>query len=833
MADQFRIHKDSKIKTVGELLKKTTFYNINDATSETGEQGTSTTFLAYKGGSNKTNRERVYDRYTPKEEKDQEGVTDDNLLLKISTIYSVPRENIKKDLLFKTNSQVIVSTDYKAFMSSLMQKLLTSPSYQKSYNLRTQEGSIKNIMFDVSAYMWCRALSSPLSDEAEGLFINISPFIENISINTGNNGAGFSITLSPIVCHYNSEKGWIISKKIGAADNFISDVHIYKAEAKRGQRSILQRNHIFFHHVIQANDMVFLSYETLDIEKEDRERTNKKFQLNREDIPNKLYDLIGFVDNTHLKNNFSSNDVSVEVKGRDLTKMIIDDGSYFFPLEFSQNTFYYSGNNPNNKKLFRRIITQNGKVTALNAYLNRSLAFSMQFIIAQLSNTGLVPDSVFSGYSNGVKSRRYKLSSDDSTINQDSNKFQDGAWQIVKVIIDEAVQDRRIVDSSIAQEQGSIIKSIRKLCQWPFVEFFTDTYGDQFYFIIRKPPFDRKGWFGLIYGDAKGEEDNLIPPPPTSKAIMKMGEGGTKSNDLVIDIEEEDIFSEELHFNDDEIFSWFRILPGAKVWGKSDQMAWAYLPAFYFPEYVDIWGSKPLMIESNYLEGSTYGDAFQNGNINYLVRQGLRDTAYVIESHQYLPFTRKGTITLNGDRRIKKNFCIRHKGTGEIFYVKEVQHNASISTESIDRTTTITVERGMVEKYIKPKKVPGIEIPVSYFNIIDTNIEESFSRIEIKKDEEESDKVVFVPSGKVELEPKGSSLADSFKSEIKELQNFEHIPKVQVSSNKNPEKKQKPEEKEKLKPKGIRKTREIIAEHFEVRKDIFNFFLKRRQFEDN
>lgn len=53
------------------------------------------------------------------------------------------------------------------------------------------------------------------------------------------------------------------------------------------------------------------------------------------------------------------------------------------------------------------------------------------------------------------------------------------------------------------------------------------------------------------------------------------------------------------------------------------------------------------------------------------------DLIYIMESTAYLPFTRTGTITINGDRRIKVGTFIYFEPTNEFFYVSSVVNNVS------------------------------------------------------------------------------------------------------------------------------------------------------------
>ena len=71
----------------------------------------------------------------------------------------------------------------------------------------------------------------------------------------------------------------------------------------------------------------------------------------------------------------------------------------------------------------------------------------------------------------------------------------------------------------------------------------------------------------------------------------------------------------------------------------------------------------------------------------------------------YKPFTRKGTITIRGDRRIKRGMWIWYKKTNEIFYVDSVANSAQIQGNGdVDRFTTLNVSRGMIKDFIDSSK---------------------------------------------------------------------------------------------------------------------------------
>ena len=147
-----------------------------------------------------------------------------------------------------------------------------------------------------------------------------------------------------------------------------------------------------------------------------------------------------------------------------------------------------------------------------------------------------------------------------------------------------------------------------------------------------------------------------------------------------------------------------------------------YMPAIFFPEYAAIWGSRDFTLQSQYVNFYNSGywnqttDAQKKRNGENIIKNAVKDLKYIIESNAYIPFTRSGTITLNGDRRIKRGTIIIMPNN-EQFYVDSVSNSISFNNNSVERSTTLNVSRGMFQEYIDGKKVNG-EL-MSYFNIID------------------------------------------------------------------------------------------------------------------
>ena len=105
----------------------------------------------------------------------------------------------------------------------------------------------------------------------------------------------------------------------------------------------------------------------------------------------------------------------------------------------------------------------------------------------------------------------------------------------------------------------------------------------------------------------------------------------------------------------------------------------------------------------------------------------MLDLKYLIETTIYLPFTRQGTITLYGNRQIKRGTWMYFVPTQEMYYVDAVTNTFQSVGNRVFRSTTLQVSRGMKTSLIDGTrqdlaiidKADGYNKLSGYFGLVD------------------------------------------------------------------------------------------------------------------
>ncbi|MCE5214717.1 MAG: hypothetical protein LLF83_08380 [Methanobacterium sp.] len=652
-------HQDTSIDTVEAFLSEPTsiarYFN-----------GKESQFLDISDEMGVRNRDRIWGKYLVDIERDfylqiypDADSVDKFAPLLINTLLIIPKDQANNEMLSILGENILQeSQNFNCFVTSEMYRLFNDKTYIKADVINIIGNNSKINIINQFLQVWIALRGTRI--------INVTPFVQNITISVGDTGA-FSFSLSPIA---DIERTWGLGQNRISVSNVMANGNFFEP---------------YFSQNIQQNDIVFISFEKLSNEKNRDIDFNPFIEKGR--LPNQIYDMIGLVDECSVSYNGMSGDVGINVKGRDLSKVLIEDGSYFLPYVLMENSKDFFVNLDQNSKFFKRTFVK--EYQGIFFQQLKSIRECLGFIFNQLSNTGFIPTGtdLFSSYSKDKISKTYQINN--ATSSYLKSVEQNGVWKIIKLLVDNGLDDKRVVNGDISNPNGTLLEEIKKICQDPFVEFWGDTWGDTYTFIARTPPFT---------GDQ-------------IKDYLK--------NYLVIEIGAEVVSSFSFSW-ETEYYSWYKLEAQNNFLGNDDFTSASIVPIVYLQQYIDAFGNHKKVVPCNYMSFRAITGNGYEVDRNRFINSYLADLKYAIDSTFYLPFTRRGSIVIKGgDRRIKRGMFIYFKPTNEVFYVNGVSNTLRTSNSDIDRETILTVSRGMVRDYIEGAKSFGNTY--SYFDIVNSD----------------------------------------------------------------------------------------------------------------
>lgn len=635
--------------TITELISnpKSLFYKYN---------GDRQKFLSIEldGENNESRITRFYGKVDRKANETVETIYAQTVLAIPESQSNIELFSVKGQNLFLTQND-----SYEGFYARKLKELMESKEYIPAKFVKDRSGNVLAQIkeHNYSVWIWIRALNQ---------IIDISPFVASLNTSVSSSGGTFDFSTVPI----NDINSYI--KSVGG--QYITYFNNQKADNNKV-------NIDYFHKKIQQNDVVFIRFEKLVGEKDRDIKGNLEFGVNPSNLPNKIYDMIGLIDSSSCYYNASIGDMSVNFSGRDLMKLFYEDGSYFFPTSMISGVDTVLFDTTSESKWFKRNFAF-GEIKNLFIYSRRTIADTIGFIINQLANISVVPDDLFSAYSSSTDSEEKNRNQVLNITGADSQYLEynevKGIWQILKVQTDSYINDRMLANSQISRPDGTLFEQLNNICQKPFVEVFGDTYGANYNLIVRQPPFTKQSILSwLNYDDKEGS---------------------------VIRIKASDVYSYNLQW-ETEYYTWYQLAPQDAFIGQAQKIGMGYLPVVWIEEFAEAFGNHRLVIPDCYQSVKAYQGYNKNENVSKFKEAIVNDFKLILDSYVYLPFTRRGTITINGDRRIKYGTWIIFEPTNEVFYVDSVQNSGSVSENSVDRTTILQVKRGMVYDYVVGKGI--------------------------------------------------------------------------------------------------------------------------------
>lgn len=401
-------HRYRSVKTIEDFMTREHIYNIEPKD-----------FF-------ELNRELIWQQYTDYDKEIEKAGTgkwpesaDDLVLnswLPCPCNLKIQATKVTAELAISQTNFQSETGDFYAFASDEIANIIQDGGYQIA------EAVKRNPVARV--YGWFKSMYFVHSLKNDGLaytlnddFFDISQFIISLSTLQAKEGGSFSLRL-PIVNIFKYANGVGIDENdivysgtpyANLKDDSNSYRNLYLKDEEFYSKNMygeLESN--YFNWLISSNDLLFISFEQLEMEED-----SDKDEL-RTRIANGVFDMIALVDDVKVVADSAGANGYVEITGRDLMKLLIEDGSFFFnpsttsdPSNIFMNEQSYGKqgdireadqinntyNNPINR--LRRVT---GEIDIFANRINMDLSYILKGVISQLSNVEVVPGFVFDAW---------------------------------------------------------------------------------------------------------------------------------------------------------------------------------------------------------------------------------------------------------------------------------------------------------------------------------------------------------------------------------------------------------------------------------------------------
>lgn len=399
-------HNNNNLKTLSDYMEANKIIGISVED-----------LFDYKYNETKSNRDLFFEQMSTEEKalySKELGKTNEDpaitasdlksdMILPCPCIFKIDARYITREIAISQTNFQASADDIYAFENSQIQNILNN----EGYNI---DRSTKKVAPSCSVWGWFKSLYySGMTiggihyQSKNNKFLNISDFVIDVSTSVSETGGTFSITLPIIHSKKKIKKETFIENNIldSYYDRFSEqdDLFLYKNKKNFFHKVALSTAESnYFNWLIQSNDLIFISFEELEMEK---------------DSGSKVFDMIGLVETVNMTTD--ANGIGrIVVNGRDLMKLIIDDNSLFFNTSSAWGESRIFSNTESlgkqgdirdadmlggyNNSPENRLRRSTNQIDIFASPFNRSIDFVVKGVISQLANIEVVPDYVFTSW---------------------------------------------------------------------------------------------------------------------------------------------------------------------------------------------------------------------------------------------------------------------------------------------------------------------------------------------------------------------------------------------------------------------------------------------------
>lgn len=264
-----------------------------------------------------TNLNAIWAQYDDLEKKKYEDEYNAKNLpyIKVGTQVEFPIPKSPLQIEDVSNSKsFLIQGDFLSYWSENLRKLILDPDYVPDNVVGLDESAgLSTLMQPMNVRIWIYCKSTDT-------IYDISQYVMNCTTDKTLQSGNFSITVVP----FRSDEN-----KNGFGDSYWD---IFNTVTPQGYsvRSFLEK-------VVTVNDIVFIRYERLKLEKERDSIDVENIKVDSNKLANtgteyNVWDMIGFIDGCNEVYSAEDNSKATILHGRDISKLFEEDGSYFIPL---------------------------------------------------------------------------------------------------------------------------------------------------------------------------------------------------------------------------------------------------------------------------------------------------------------------------------------------------------------------------------------------------------------------------------------------------------------------------------------------------------------------
>lgn len=322
--------------------------------------------------------------------------------------------NITAETMVNNTNWHTPNNDFYAFASEEIEKIFESPVYSSL---------IDKSNCDVEVIGWFKQTNlfgerKKRMNDVRGEWFDLSPYVISLNASVNANGGSFSIRL-PIIGMVGSVDGFAELPDFGGRMKVHEPVSTLW---KFGEKNFYAKKSLetaqlgnLFSSLISYNDLIFLSFS--------KNEDIKDVTPLEKRVAENSWDVIGLVDDVRVNLNGGASSGYVEITGRDLMKLLIEDGSYFFnpsssyssesiyanEAEASVNGGVYRSRGDiadvtdlggEGRGLVKRLRNMSNEIDIFAYRPMREIVYILKGVVSQLSNIEVVPGEIFDFWEN-------------------------------------------------------------------------------------------------------------------------------------------------------------------------------------------------------------------------------------------------------------------------------------------------------------------------------------------------------------------------------------------------------------------------------------------------